>query len=186
MLTNQRPIPGVSGARLADGRPLPASWEKLIRRAIHLDPKVRFANGAALAEALRELAGGAKRGSTWGRRPVALAAVASAVVIAAVVSWTSRGHHDRPLLTPEAQAVTMRRALPQPEPGRPPIDLGGTSAPVFVDQVAAPIVDRGAARAGEAFVREAHPPCADAGADRDGEPEHGRARGRPTAAAGAR
>ena len=63
MLTNQRPIPGVSGARLADGRPLPASWERLIRRAIHLDPKVRFANGAALAEALRELAGGTKRGA---------------------------------------------------------------------------------------------------------------------------
>ena len=63
MLTNQRPIPGVSGARLADGRPLPASWERLIRRAIHLDPKARFANGAALAEALRELAGGTERGS---------------------------------------------------------------------------------------------------------------------------
>ena len=146
MLTNQRPIPGVSGARLADGRPLPASWEKLIRRAIHLDPKVRFSNGAALAEALRELAGGTKRGSTWGRRPVALAAVASAAVIAAVASWTSRGQHERPLLTTEAQAVTLPRAQPQPQPefARPPILLGGASAAVFVDQMAAPVVDRGA------------------------------------------
>jgi serine/threonine protein kinase len=144
MLTNQRPIPGVSGARLADGRPLPASWERLIRRAIHLDPKVRFANGAALGEALRELAGGTKRGAAWGRRSVALAAVASTAVIAAVVSWTSRWRDERPLLTTEAHAVTMPRALPEPEPARPAILLDRATAPVFVDQVVVPVVDSAA------------------------------------------
>ena len=59
MLTNRRPIPGVSGASLADGGPVPAAWAKLIRRAIQPDPMARFANGAALAEALRNLNAGA-------------------------------------------------------------------------------------------------------------------------------
>ena len=59
MLTNRRPIPGVAGASLADGGPLPAAWGKLIRRAIQPDPMARFANGAALAEALRHLNAGA-------------------------------------------------------------------------------------------------------------------------------
>jgi Flp pilus assembly protein TadD len=58
MLTNRRPIPGASGASLTDGGPIPAAWGKLIRRAIQADPVARFANGAVLAEALRNLNAG--------------------------------------------------------------------------------------------------------------------------------
>jgi len=66
MLTNQRPLPGASNARLADGGPFPPAWETLLRRSLAVDPKARFANGAALSDALRDLNSGAQR-STWGR-----------------------------------------------------------------------------------------------------------------------
>jgi hypothetical protein len=134
MLTNRRPIPGVASAQLADGRPIPAPWDKLIRRAIHLDPKVRFPNGAALTEALRALAGGPQRNATWGRRSIVLTGVAAVSIFAAVVSWTSRGRQERPLPMTAAQAVTLPRAAPA---------LAAVAAPV-VESVApfSPAVDR--------------------------------------------
>jgi hypothetical protein len=116
MLTNRRPIPGVAGARLADGRPLPPAWEKVIGRAIHHDPKLRFANGGALAEAFRALAGGAVRRASGGRRPIVFAVVASVALTAAIASWMARGRHERAFVVPQAQAVVVPGPLPSPAP----------------------------------------------------------------------
>jgi hypothetical protein len=142
MLTGKRPLPGVAAARIAGGGPLPAAWEKLIRRAIHHDPKVRFANGDALAAGLRALDVRARQGSAWARRRVALGAVAFAAALAVFTSWASRGRQEPPLpAVQEAQSVAMPPPRPAPATTRAPRVLSRSHAPVVVEQVGGTMPD---------------------------------------------
>jgi serine/threonine protein kinase len=119
MLTGQRPIPGGSQSKLAGCGTLPASWERLLRRAIDVDPKARFANGGAFAEGLRALAVGAKSGAPSGRRPFVFSTVVVAVVVAAVASWTARGRDERSALMTAARALPLPHSAPAPAAPQP-------------------------------------------------------------------
>ena len=88
-LSNQRPIPGAARPSLAGGSVLPAVWEKLLQRAVGVDPKARFANGGALAEALRAI-NGAATPVPWGRRQVAVMAATAVVAIVVAAGGTTR------------------------------------------------------------------------------------------------
>ena len=136
MLTNQRPIPGASTPKLAGGAALPPVWERLLRRAIDVAPKARFANGGALAEALRGLGNTAKP-VVWGRRQATALAAMAVVAMAAVAGWTSRGRQEDPARQPNMPPAMAWRELPDPAPS--PARVVVVPSPA-VEEAAAPVV----------------------------------------------
>ena len=149
-LTNQRPIPGAVKPKLAGGGVLPAAWEKLLQRAVDLDPKARFANGGALTEALRGLNDGA-RPATWGRRQVTVIGAVAVVAMAAVVGWTSRSRQAQSALLVDLPPAMVSRALPHlgalepaPAPAARPVAVG--DVPSALKPVAPVVRRRGAPR----------------------------------------
>jgi serine/threonine protein kinase len=117
VLTNQRPIPGAARPRLAGDSILPAVWEKLLQRAVGVDPKARFANGGALAEALRAI-NGAATPAPRGRRQVAVLAATALVAIAVAAGWTSRSRQPTPAVSTGGPAAAASRTPLAPGPER--------------------------------------------------------------------
>ena len=88
---------------------VPAEVRPVVERALAKDPALRYADGAALAAALRQLRSPARRGSP---APL-LAAATAAVVLAAAGLWTGWWLRMRPQPAPARPAVTAVAIAPE-------------------------------------------------------------------------